>query len=72
MSRPPTPDPAAEPDAQRRAGMERLLEHIALRPGTRTTDIAVDQVFIGPCKNNRIEDLRPASRSLSALSPTNS
>jgi len=55
------PDPAAEPDAVKRAGMERALHYMDLQANTPITEIAIDKVFIGSCTNSRIEDLRAAA-----------
>lgn len=58
------PDPALEPDANRRQSMERALEYMALAPGTPMTGIPVQAAFIGSCTNSRISDLRAAATLL--------
>ena len=58
------PDPAGESDDNRRQSMERALEYMALRPGTRLQDIPIQAAFIGSCTNSRLSDLRAAAALL--------
>lgn len=58
------PDPAEEPDDNRRRSMEKALEYMNLRPGTPVEGIPIDAAFIGSCTNSRISDLRNAAAIL--------
>ena len=58
------PDPAHEGDAARAKYLREALDYMALKPGTKLTDIAIDRIFIGSCTNARMEDLRAAAAVL--------
>lgn len=56
------PDPANEPDINKRNAMAQAYAYVGLRPGLSPGDISPDKVFIGSCTNARIEDLRVAAQ----------
>jgi 3-isopropylmalate/(R)-2-methylmalate dehydratase large subunit len=58
------PDPAREPDEARAKSLREALDYMAIAPGKKLTEIAIDRVFIGSCTNSRIEDLRAAAAVL--------
>jgi 3-isopropylmalate/(R)-2-methylmalate dehydratase large subunit len=56
------PDPASEPDPQRRQNMVAALDYMGLTPGRAIEGTPIDWVFIGSCTNGRLSDLREAAR----------
>lgn len=58
------PAPSAFKNPAERESVERALEYMDLKPGTRIVDIPLDRIFIGSCSNGQIEDLRAAARVL--------
>ena len=55
------PDPAAAPNAERRAAMQRTIDYMGLTPGMPLAGLPIDRAFIGSCTNGRLEDLKAAA-----------
>jgi len=58
------PSPEDFADASKRDAVKVSLEYMGLTPGTKLTDVEVQNVFIGSCTNSRIEDIRAAAAVL--------
>ncbi|GFE74140.1 3-isopropylmalate dehydratase large subunit [Novosphingobium sp. TCA1] len=58
------PAPEDFADASKRDAVKVSLDYMGLTPGTRLTDVEVQNVFIGSCTNSRIEDIRAAAAVL--------
>ncbi|PCI37298.1 MAG: 3-isopropylmalate dehydratase large subunit [Rhodospirillaceae bacterium] len=56
------PDPADEPNAEKKAAIERALAYMDLKAGEPIEGVKIDTVFIGSCTNGRIEDFREAAQ----------
>lgn len=58
------PDPQSFEDPSKQVAAQKSLDYMGLTPGTRMTDVEVENIFIGSCTNSRIEDLRAAAAVL--------
>jgi 3-isopropylmalate dehydratase, large subunit len=58
------PAPEDFSDASKRDAVKVSLDYMGLTPGTKLTDVEVQNIFIGSCTNSRIEDIRAAAAVL--------
>ena len=52
------PDPSSGKTENKQKSIQRSLDYMGLKSGTKITDIKLDKIFIGSWTNGRIEDLR--------------
>jgi 3-isopropylmalate/(R)-2-methylmalate dehydratase large subunit len=58
------PEPSSFADPSKQQAAQVSLDYMGLTPGTKMTDVEVQNVFIGSCTNSRIEDIRAAAEVL--------
>lgn len=58
------PHPASFADPSKQEAAAKSLLYMDLEPGSRLTDVVIENIFIGSCTNSRIEDLRAAAAVL--------
>jgi len=58
------PSPTSFADVSKQQAAQVSLDYMGLQPGTRLTDVEVENIFIGSCTNSRIEDIRAAAEIL--------
>jgi 3-isopropylmalate/(R)-2-methylmalate dehydratase large subunit len=58
------PAPESFADASKQQAAQVSLDYMGLEAGTKMTDVAIENVFIGSCTNSRIEDIRAAAEVL--------
>ncbi|NNE93861.1 MAG: 3-isopropylmalate dehydratase large subunit, partial [Verrucomicrobiales bacterium] len=58
------PDPAGEPDEEKRTAIQEALDYMKLPAGSPIAGTKVDVCFIGSCTNGRLSDFREAAQFL--------